>query len=128
MCRIPAGFADSAGVGCVITDLGGFPMRPLFLFAAAILLTGCEFDIDDFGPSDRYQTDFHYTYDLQPGGRLSLETGNGSVEISGWDQNKVEINGTKYGSTEAIRDEIRIDIDHLPDPIPIRTLLPSIHT
>ena len=78
-------------------------MRPLLLFAAAILLTGCEFDIDDFGPSDRFQTDFHYTWDMQPGGKLSLETGNGSVEIAGWDQNKVEISGAKYGSTEAIR-------------------------
>ena len=101
-------------------------MRPLLLFAAAILLAGCEFDIDDFGPSDRFRTDFHYTYDLQPGGRLSLETGNGSVEIAGWDQNKVEINGTKYGSTEAIRDEIKVDIDHRPDSVSIRTIRPSI--
>ena len=103
-------------------------MRPLLLFAAAILLTGCEFDIDDFGPSDRFRTDFHYTYDLQPGGRLSLETGNGSVEITGWDQNKVEISGTKYGSTETIRDEIKVDIDHRPDSVTIRTIRPSIHT
>ncbi len=103
-------------------------MRPLLLFAAAILLTGCEFDIDDFGPSDRFRTDFHYTYDLQPGGRLSLETGNGSVEITGWDQNKVEISGAKYGSTETIRDEIKVDIDHRPDSVTIRTIRPSIHT
>ena len=103
-------------------------MRPLLLFAAAILLTGCEFDIDDFGPSDRFQTDFHYTYDLQPGGRLTLENGNGSVEISGWDQNKVDITGVKYGSTEAIRDDIRIEIDHRSDAVTIRTVRPSIHT
>ena len=102
-------------------------MRPLLLFAAAILLTGCEFDIDDFGPSDRFQTDFHYTWDMQPGGKLSLETGNGSVEIAGWDQNKVEISGAKYGSTEAIRDQIKVEIDHRPDSVAIRTIRPSIH-
>jgi hypothetical protein len=101
---------------------GGFA-----LIGAALLLTGCEFDIDDFGPSDRYQSDFHYTYDLQPGARLSMENGNGSIEISGWDQNRIEITGVKYGPTEIIRDEIKVEIDHRPDAVSIRTMRPSLH-
>jgi hypothetical protein len=106
-----------------------FPALPagFALLGAAVLLTGCEFDIDDFGPSDRYQSDFHYTYDLQPGARLTMENGNGSIEIAGWDQNRIEINGTKYGSTEMIRDEIKVEIDHRPDSVSIRTVRPSLH-
>src|ERR1700686_4718363 len=98
-------------------------MRFGFVFVAALLLSGCI--IDDFGPSDRYQADFHYTYDLQPGGRVNAESFNGSIEITGWDQDKVEITGTKFGSTEEMRDAIRIEIHNTPASIDIRTVKPS---
>jgi DUF4097 and DUF4098 domain-containing protein YvlB len=98
-------------------------MRSGFVLASALLLSGCI--IDDFGPSDRYQADFHYTYDLQPGGRISAEGFNGSIEITGWDQNKVEINGTRFASTEEMRDAIRIDIHNTPESIDVRAVRPS---
>ena len=55
-------------------------MRFALALAFAFLLAGC--DIEDF---DTYQSDFHYTYDLQPGARLEIENANGSVEIEGED-------------------------------------------
>lgn len=52
---------------------------------------------------------------------------NGSVEISGWEANKVEITGVKFASTREGLDSIRIDIHHTPASVDIRTSLPSSH-
>ena len=98
-------------------------MRFVIAVGAALLLSGCI--IGDFGTSERYQADFHYTYDLQPGARVNVETFNGAIEITGWDQDKVEINGTKNASTQDGLNDIRIDINHAPGSIDIRTVKPS---
>jgi hypothetical protein len=100
-------------------------MRTLFLtgiLGLSFVLTGC--DIEDFASSDRFQSEFHYTYPLKDGGSLSLENFNGSVEISGWNQNTVEISGSKYASTEQLRDSIKIDISHSDNSISIRAVHP----
>jgi hypothetical protein len=97
-------------------------LRALILLPA-LLLTGCIYA--DFGPSERFRDSFHYSYDLQPGGRVSLENSNGSIEISGWDQNKVEVDGEKYASTEAALREVKVDIRNQPDLVDIRTVRPS---
>jgi hypothetical protein len=103
-------------------------MRPSFVLAAALgtglLLTGC-IDID-FGSSDRYQEPFHYSYDLRPGARVNLESFNGSVEITGWDQNKVEITGVKYASTEDGLRALRVDVRNEADYLDVRTERPSV--
>lgn len=93
-----------------------------FAIAAAVALAGCEFDL---GPADQFKTDFHYSYDLNPGGRLDVETFNGAVDIDAWDQNKVEISGTKYGSSEPLRDAIHINVAASPDSITVRAERPS---
>jgi Putative adhesin len=98
-------------------------MRTVLVVAAAISLTGCEFG--DMGPSDRYQSDFHYTFEIQPTGRIDAESFNGAIDISGWDQNKVEITGTKYASTEALRDAVKIDVHNTPELVEIRAVKPS---
>jgi DUF4097 and DUF4098 domain-containing protein YvlB len=92
---------------------------------AALLLTGCEFG--DFGPSDRYQTDFHYSYDISADARIDVESLNGAIEITGWDENKVDISGTKYGSTEQLRDSLKVEIHNTPNSLDIRTVRPSSH-
>lgn len=92
--------------------------------AAGLLgLVGC--DIEDLGGSQRYSQDFHYNYALKPGARLTLENFNGSVEISGWDQNNVDISGAKYAATPELRDAIKIDVEHSADSVYIRTVRPS---
>jgi DUF4097 and DUF4098 domain-containing protein YvlB len=98
-------------------------MKFLPVLIAALLLSGCEFG--DFGPSDRYQTDFHYSYDISPDARIDVESLNGAIEISGWDDNKVDISGTKYGSTEQLRDSLKIEIHNTPNSLDVRTVRPS---
>jgi DUF4097 and DUF4098 domain-containing protein YvlB len=84
---------------------------------------GC--DIEDWGHSERYTQDFSYSYDMKPGGRLYLESFNGSVEISGWDRETAEITGTKYASSQRDQDALKIDIVTSEDSVRVRTVRPS---
>jgi len=92
----------------------------------SFFLAGCE-DWGEWGDSSRYKEDFQYSYNLKPGGRISLETLNGAVEVTGWDQNKVEITGTKYASSEGLLSALKIDVVSTPDSVRIRTIPPSGH-
>lgn len=96
---------------------------PFALAGALLCLTAC--DIEDFGGFERYSRDVHYSYPLQPGGRVSVETFNGSVEISTWDQNTVDISGTKTGRTEDAVDSLKISVDNAPDSVAVRAVRPS---
>ena len=95
----------------------------LALPALAFVLTGC--DEISFGDTDRYKDDFHYSYPLTAGGRLSLEGFNGSVEILGWEKDTIEINGTKYASTPERLAEMKVDIDAQPSSVRIHTTRPT---
>ena len=98
-------------------------IRIAFAIAAALALAGCDFE--NIGPGDRFKSDFHYSYDVNSGARIDIESFNGSVEIEGWDQSKVDIEGTKYGATEQLRDAIRINISPSPSAISVRAEHPS---
>ena len=100
-------------------------MRTILLIGCSILLSGC-IGIDGMGDSDRYTEDFHYSWDISANGRVRLENTNGGVEVMGWDQNKVDISGTKFGSTEQLRNQVKINIDHQPDFVDIRTSRPAV--
>jgi DUF4097 and DUF4098 domain-containing protein YvlB len=93
---------------------------PLTLSLAVLI--GC--DLEEFGDSQRFQDDFHHTYALKPGGRLYVENFNGSLDISGWDQDTVDISGTKYASTEGMLNALRVDIVASSDSVRIRTVRP----
>ena len=101
--------------------------RLLVLSMAAGLLgfVGCDIDDLDIGGSERFSQDFHYSYPLQPGGRLSVENFNGSIEISGWDQDTVDISGSKYARTAELRDALKIEVEHTADSVHVRTARPS---
>ena len=100
-------------------------MRPkvvLTAVAAGLLsLTACEMDL---GEMERFNRDFHYNYALDTNGRVLVETFNGSVEISGWDQNTVDISGTKYGPSQRAADDLKVNIDHSRDSVTIRVVRP----
>ena len=101
-------------------------MRHALLLLTALAMVGLiSCDWEDMSPRTREKEDFHYSYDLKPGGRLTVESFNGSVEIYGWDKDKVEINGTKYASTRDLLNEIKIEVTPSADLIQIRTLVPS---
>ena len=102
-------------------------MRPKLLLpalaAGLLCLSAC--DVVDLGDMERFNRDFHYSYTLGANGRLSVETFNGSVEISGWDQNTVDISGTRYGPSQRAADDLKVNIDNSPDSVSIRVLRPS---
>lgn len=75
--------------------------------------------------SERFTEDFRYSYPLSPGGRISLENFNGSVEITGSDRPDVEITGTKYAESRELLSEIRIDVAASGNLIQIRTFRPD---
>jgi DUF4097 and DUF4098 domain-containing protein YvlB len=97
-------------------------VRSAAVIAPVLLLASC----DDawFGDFDRYKEDFHYSYPLSSGGRVSLENMNGSVDIVTWEKDAVEINGTKYASSQQALNDIKIDISTAPSSISIRTVQP----
>jgi hypothetical protein len=100
-------------------------MRSILLPMMAIFLAGCdEMDLGNIGGSDRYREDFHYSFALSPGGSLRVDNFNGSVEISGWDKNTVDIDGTKYANTEYRLKEMKIDVVPSASSIAIRTIPP----
>src|SRR5438105_4979281 len=97
----------------------------LLVAAVAVFQSGCDInEITSFGNAHAYEKDFHQSYPLRSGGRLSLESFNGSVEITGWDQEKVEIDAVQYAATAALRDAIQIDVVVTGDSVQIRTIRP----
>jgi hypothetical protein len=102
-------------------------MRAICLPLLAIFLAGCD-DMDlNIGGSDRYREDFHFSYPLSAGGSLRLDTFNGAVEISSWDKDTIDIDGTKYANSEYRLKEMKIDIAPSANSITIRTLPPIDH-
>jgi DUF4097 and DUF4098 domain-containing protein YvlB len=97
--------------------------RTRFSLIPCLFLAGC--DVADFGPSDRYQADFHYSYAFAPGSRLEVDNFNGSIEITGWDQNRCEISGVKSASTIENRDRIKIEISQEPNILYVRSVRPA---
>lgn len=97
------------------------------VFAAllgCISLAGCEIDPSDWGDSNRYKEDFAYTYKLDSGGRLFLESFNGSVEIVGWDKDSVEVTGTKYAARRENMENLKIDAVSEPTYLRLRAIRP----
>ncbi len=101
--------------------------RSLFALApAALLLTGC--DIDDmgsWGSSDRYKEDFHLSYPVKPGGTLSIDTFNGSVEIASWEKDEVDVNGIKYCGSEDLLRQLKVEGDQQGTRLRLRAVRPE---
>jgi DUF4097 and DUF4098 domain-containing protein YvlB len=93
------------------------------LAPALLLLAAC--DIEDLGSSDRFTADFHYSYPLKAGGRITVENQNGSVEITGTDQDVVDVSGVKYAASQELLDRLKIDVVKSGDLVQIRTVRPS---
>jgi DUF4097 and DUF4098 domain-containing protein YvlB len=95
----------------------------LALIPALVVLAGCEFeDMGDFG---RYHEDFHYNYPLKSGSRVAVEGFNGGIEISPWDQETVDISGTRYARSQEAISEVKIEVDHVADSVSIRATRPT---
>ena len=93
------------------------------LAAALLSLTGC--DIEDWNSKERHTKDFQLSYDLKSDGRVTVEGFNGSIEISGWDQPKVDISGTKYAPSPEMLEALKVEVDRSSDSLNIRAIRPS---
>ncbi len=69
--------------------------------------------------------DFHRTVPLSSNGRVSLENINGSVTITGWERNEVQIDAVKKARDQQKLDEARIEVDASSDSVRIRTKYPE---
>lgn len=96
--------------------------RSLAVVVPALILASCE-DMG-WGDTDRYKEDFHYTFNVKPGGRLALEGFNGSVEIAGTGGSTVEVNGTKYANTESALKDLKVDAQQSGDEVHVRLVPP----
>jgi DUF4097 and DUF4098 domain-containing protein YvlB len=94
----------------------------LLLTASVAILGACHVD---FGDSDRFHEDFHYSYKVSPGSRLAIDTQNGGIDISTWDRDEIEINGTKNAATEELLKSLKIDISATPNSVRVRVDKPS---
>jgi DUF4097 and DUF4098 domain-containing protein YvlB len=54
-----------------------------------------------------------------------VESFNGSVDVSTWDQQTVDISGTKYARSEEEARDLKIEIDHAPASVSVRATRPS---
>jgi hypothetical protein len=97
--------------------------RVILTTIPCLFLVAC----DEWGleSSERYQSDFHYSYALNPGGRLEIENFTGSIEITGWDQPRCDISGSKYASTADMRDRIKIDVNQSGTVVYARSVRPT---
>lgn len=102
------------------TRLCALGVAPLLL-----VLTAC--DEINFGGSERFKEDFHYSYPLPAGGKLYVDNYNGSIEISGWDKSTVDISGTKYANTEDRLSRLKIDVSASSDSVRVQTVPPTDH-
>jgi DUF4097 and DUF4098 domain-containing protein YvlB len=91
------------------------------IVAAVAALSSC----DGFEGFDRAKEDFHYSYPLQPGGRLEIENTNGSIDITGWDRNTLDVSGTKYAASNDRLRDIQIKVEATGNNASIRTETPK---
>jgi len=90
------------------------------IFAALTLLTACHVEFD--GDGERFKENFHSTFKVDPGARLSVDNENGAIEVISWERNEVEMNGTKYARSESELHDVKIESTASPMAISIRTL------
>lgn len=95
----------------------------LLVLAMLPFQTACE--LEGFLDSERYKEDFQYSYNLKPGGKLSVENFNGSIEILSWEKDSVQITGTKYAATQSDLKDLKIETAADANSVRIRTVRPS---
>jgi DUF4097 and DUF4098 domain-containing protein YvlB len=103
-------------------------MRVQILALAALAVipfeVGCDFEAICDG-SERFREDFQYSYNLKPGGRVSVDNSNGSIEILSWEKDAVQIAGNKYASREEDMKNLKIEIRASDSSIEVRTVRPA---
>ncbi|HWT00476.1 MAG TPA: DUF4097 family beta strand repeat-containing protein [Pyrinomonadaceae bacterium] len=69
--------------------------------------------------------EFHQTYPLSPGGRVSLENINGSVRVSAWDRNEVKVDAVKLARRRDRLEEAKVIVNADPNSVHVETGYPT---
>jgi hypothetical protein len=77
------------------------------------------------GQETRFRTELHQSYPMQSGAKLTVSNFNGAVEITGWDQNTLDLTATKYAETQQLLDQLNIDVSASSGGVLIRTVPPT---
>ena len=72
--------------------------------------------------------EFHQTYSLGAGGRVSLNNINGSVRVTAWDRDEVQVDAVKWAHSQERLAEVKIIVDVTANGIRIKTEYPSSST
>jgi DUF4097 and DUF4098 domain-containing protein YvlB len=91
----------------------------------ALILLSLPLAADFWGNSDRFKEDFSYDFKLAPGGRLEVESFNGSVDVIGWDNGTVQVRGNKHASRQEVLKALAIDAKGSPTEVRLRAISPS---
>lgn len=78
--------------------------------------------------SAQVTADFHRTVPLSSNGRVSLGNINGSVTITGWERNEVQIDAVKKARDQQRLDAMTIEVDASANSVRIKTKFPEGHT
>jgi DUF4097 and DUF4098 domain-containing protein YvlB len=73
----------------------------------------------------RAKEDFRQTFNQGGGGRLELTGFNGRVEITGWDQNTVEVAGTKHAKESSTLQEMKVEAMQEGNTVRVRVTRPD---
>jgi hypothetical protein len=73
---------------------------------------------------DGCRTELQRSFALTSGGKLSLETVNGAIEIFGWDRDTVEVEAATYGETQSQCDAMSVAFESSPNSLRIRLQRP----
>ena len=89
----------------------------LVLMVASAILTAPVFAFDEV---------FQQTFPLPAGGVFELQNVNGSVHVSGWDRNEVEVYAKKSAETSAADlKRVTIEVSARPDSVSVQTRYPE---
>ncbi len=69
--------------------------------------------------------EFHQTYPLSPGGRVSLSNINGSVRVSAWDRNEVKVDAVKMAHRRDRLAEAKVVVSADPNSVHVETDYPT---
>lgn len=100
----------------------------IFSFSSVALAAESSFSLDDFFSSlfgKEKSEEFNKVLPLKSDGTFSLKNVNGSITITTWKEEKVEIKATKTTKDDPDKlKEVKIEIESTPDSVSVDTVYP----
>src|SRR6266545_4802249 len=74
--------------------------------------------------SAQQDRELHETYDLTPGGVVSVNNTNGYIRVTSWNEDRVKVDAVKRGRRDEDLGQVQIQVTPYPGRIDIRTIYP----